>query len=148
MNYIGRQNIIVAHLKKESIDAFLVRKKENISYLTGARGENSILFVSPRKNILITDSRYEEEYKKSAIKCSVRVTKAKGLGQVITEVCAETNSRSIGFEADHFTYQGYLGLKKLPGNKKLVPLTRTVEDIRIIKDDSEIRDIRQAGSSA
>lgn len=144
MNYIERQNIIIAYLKKESIDVFLVRKKENISYLTGARGEDSILFASPRKNILITDSRYEEEYKKSAIKCSVRVSKNKDLGQVITEACAETNSRSIGFEADHFTYQGYLGLKKLLGNKKLVPLTAAVENIRMIKDDGEIRDIRQA----
>ncbi|MEI6580348.1 MAG: M20/M25/M40 family metallo-hydrolase, partial [Eubacteriales bacterium] len=80
-----------------------------------------ILFVSPGKNILITDSRYEEEYKKSAIKCSVRITKAKNIGQIILEVCAETNSRSIGFEADHFTYQGYLGLKRLLGNKICCP---------------------------
>ena len=144
MNYIERQNTIIAYLKKESIDAFLVRKKENISYLTGARGEGSILFVSPGKNILITDSRYEEEYKKSAIKCSVRVSKTNDLGQAVTEACAETNSGNIGFEADHFTYQGYLGLKKLMGNKKLVPLTAAVENIRMIKDDSEIRDIRQA----
>jgi len=144
MKYKDRQKKLIKFLINEPLDAFLVRKKENIAYLTGARGEDSILFVSPGKNILITDSRYEEEYKKSAIKCSVRVTKAKDMGRVITEACAETNSRSIGFEADHFTYQGYLGLKKLLGNKKLVPLTSAVENIRVIKDTSEIRDIRQA----
>ena len=144
MKYNNRQKRLVKFLINKPLDAFLVRKKENISYLTGARGEDSLLFVSPGKNILITDSRYEEEYKKSAIKCSVRITKAKDLSQVIIEACAETNSRSIGFEADHFTYQGYLKLKKLLGNRKLIPLTAVVENIRMIKDDSEIRDIRQA----
>ena len=144
MEYKDRQKKLVKFLINERLNAFLIRKKENISYLTGARGEDSILFASPGKNILITDSRYEEEYKKSAINCSVRVSKTKDMGQVILEVCAEINSRSIGFEADYFTYQGYLGLKKLLGNKKLIPLTRSVENIRMIKDDSEILDIRQA----
>ena len=144
MKYKDRQKKLIKFLINESLDAFLIRKKENISYLTGARGEDAVLFASPGENILITDSRYGEEYKKSVIKCSVRVTKTKDSGQVIAEACAETNSRKIGFEADYFTYQGYLGLKKLLGSKKLVPLTAAVENIRMIKDDSEIRCIRQA----
>ncbi len=114
--------------------------KKKLMYTKKQKDEFTTYFNS----ILFINTPYEEEYKKSAIKCSVRVSKTKDLGQAVTEACAETNSGNIGFEADHFTYQGYLGLKKLLGNKKLIPLAAAVENIRMIKDDSEIRDIRQA----
>jgi len=144
MNYIDRQNTLIAYLKKKSIGAFLIRKKENIAYLTGSRGEGAILFISPKKNILITDSRYEEEYKKSAVKCSVRIAKNQFLGEIIKEICIEACSRLIGFEADNFTYQGYLNFKKQLGKIKLIPLTHIVENMRMLKDKSEIQLIRQA----
>ncbi|MCX5693367.1 MAG: Xaa-Pro peptidase family protein [Candidatus Omnitrophica bacterium] len=144
MSYTARQRKLTAYLKKESIDAFLVRKKENISYLTGARGEDAVLFVSAGNIILITDSRYEEEYKKNAGKCSVRIAGNKNLLEIISETCAETGSKFIGFEADNFSYQAYANLKKRLGGRKLIPLMAAVEDLRIIKDKSEIRYIRQA----
>ena len=112
MNYSDRQKKLIKFLRGKSIDAFLVRKKENIAYLTGTRGENAVLFVSPKKTVLATDSRYEEEYKNSAKKCSVRIAKNRNLSEIVLEVCNETRSKIIGFEADNFTYQGYINLKK------------------------------------
>jgi Xaa-Pro aminopeptidase len=144
MNYSDRQKRLIKFLADKHIDGFLIRKKENITYLTGSRGDDSILFISPKKNLLITDSRYEEEYKKSAIKCSVKIAKNKNLCEVITKVCIETHSSSIGFEADSLTYQGYINLKKSLSKGKLIPLTRIVENLRMIKDKNEIQHIRQA----
>jgi Xaa-Pro aminopeptidase len=144
MSHIARQRKLIAHLKKESIDAFLVRKKENIAYLTGARGEDAVLFVWAKGNVLITDFRYEEEYKKSAEKCSVRIAKNKNLQEIIAETCFETRSNNIGFEADSFTYQAYASLKKRLGKRKLIPLTQVVENLRVLKDNGEIQCIRQA----
>ena len=144
MNYIDRQNKLIAYLKKESVDTFLIRKKENIAYLTGSRGEDAILFISPEKNILITDSRYKEEYKKSAKRCSVNASENKNSLEIIKQFCAETHSTSIGFEADNFTYQGYALLKKCLGKRKLIPLTHVVENLRAVKDKIEIHNIRQA----
>jgi Xaa-Pro aminopeptidase len=144
MSYIDRQRKLTARLDKESVDAFLVRKKENIAYLTGSRGEDAVLFVSGKGSILITDSRYEEEYKKNAGKCPVKITKNKNLIESIIEICTETHSKSIGFEAGSFTYQAYANLKKYLGNRKLAPLTQIVEDLRVVKDKSEIQCIRRA----
>lgn len=144
MSYADRQNKLAAFIKKKSIDAFFVRKKENIAYLTGSRGDDAVLFVSPEKSILITDSRYEEEYKRSAQKCSVRIVRNKSVCGIMADSCIEANSRLIGFEAYDFTYQEYLNLKKCLGKRKLIPLGRVVENLRIIKDESEIRHIRQA----
>jgi Xaa-Pro aminopeptidase len=144
MSYIARQRKLIARLKKESIDAFLIRKKENIAYLTGSRGEDAALFVSGKGSALITDSRYEEEYRNNAGRCPVRIAKNKNLWEIIIEACVETRSKSIGFEADSFTYQGYASLEKRLGNRKLIPLTRTVENLRILKDSGEIQCMRQA----
>jgi len=144
MSYIDRQNKLIAYLKKESIDAFLIKKKENIAYLTGSRGEDAIFFVSPKKNILITDSRYKEEYEKSAKRCSVSIVKNKNPREIIIETCAETRSSLVGFEADNFTYQDYINLKKRFGKIRLTPLTHIIENLRMVKDESEIRNMRQA----
>ncbi|MCX5687335.1 MAG: Xaa-Pro peptidase family protein [Candidatus Omnitrophica bacterium] len=144
MNYNNRQKKLIEFLKGNSLDAFLVKKKENIAYLTGSRGEDAILFVSPKKNVLITDSRHKEEYKKSAKRCSVSIVKNKNPGEIIIETCSETHSRLIGFEADNFTYQSYLNLKKHFGKIRLIPLTHTIENLRMVKDESEIHNIKQA----
>ncbi len=144
MDYSDRQKKLIKFLRGNSLDAFLVRKKENIAYLTGARGEDAVLFVRAGGNVLITDSRYEEEYKKSAEKCSVRITGSKNLWEIIAEACVETHSKSIGFETDSFSYHAYESLKKRLGHRKLIPQATTVENLRIIKDKSEIQDIRQA----
>ena len=144
MNFSDRQKKLIKFLRGDSLDAFLVRKKENIAYLTGTRGEYAILFISPGNIILITDSRYAEEYKKTAEKCSVRIAGSKKLWEIIAEACVETHSKFIGFEADSFTYHAYENLKKRLGHRKLIPLAAAVENFRIIKDKSEIQDIRRA----
>jgi len=144
MNYGYRQKKLIHFLTDKSLDAFLVRKKENIAYLTGSRGEGAVLFVSPGRNILVTDSRYKEEYEKSAWKCSVRIARDKDSGGVIREACLETRSRLIGFEADEFSYARYANLKKCLGRRKLIQLRHAVENLRMVKDESEICHIRQA----
>ena len=59
MDYIGRQQKLIELLRLNSLDALLIRKKQNISYLTGIRGEDTILFVSYKGAFLITDARYK-----------------------------------------------------------------------------------------
>ena len=149
MSYIDRQKKLIKFIAAKSLDAFLVRKKENIAYLTGSRGEDAVLFISAKGNILITDSRYKEEYKKTAEGCSVRAVGGglkppPTLNEIITESCVEARSKAIGFEADNLTYQGYLNLKKRLAKRRLAALTQAVERLRMIKDQGEIRHIRQA----
>lgn len=144
MNYSYRQKKLIELLKDESLDAFLVRKKENIAYLTGSRGEDAVLFVYAKGSVLITDSRYEEEYKKYSKKCSVRIAKNKSLWETVLETCIESHAESIGFESDNFTYKAYAYFKKSLGSKKLIPLASAVESLRILKDRGEIQYITRA----
>jgi len=144
MRYIDRQDKLQNFLAEKGLDAFLVRKKQNIAYLTGIKGDDARLFVSPEKNILFTDSRYKEEYKKSIRHCALRIVKIRDLYGAIEEACSEIRSKAIGFEANNFTYSEYVNLKKGLKNRRLVPLKEAVENFRMIKDREEIGYIRQA----
>ncbi|MDP2921652.1 MAG: Xaa-Pro peptidase family protein [Candidatus Omnitrophota bacterium] len=144
MSYLERQRKLTRYLKNNGLGAILVKKKENISYLTGARGDDSLLLVSRKGNILATDARYEEEYERSAKNCSVRIPKDRNLAGVVFDECKKTAINKIGFESEHLSHQSYLRLKQLFKGKKLVPVVQAVENLRAIKDRREISCIKKA----
>ncbi|NQV04138.1 MAG: aminopeptidase P family protein [Candidatus Omnitrophica bacterium] len=144
MNYAERQLKLLTLLKSHSLDALLVRKKENIFYLTGARGDDAILLVSDRGAFLISDSRYKEEYEKSAKNCKFQIAKHKSFYSCIEGICAKKRLQRIGFESNNFSYSEHVSLKKRLKGKKLLPVKKIVESLRIIKDTEEIKHIRRA----
>ncbi|MBU4312061.1 MAG: aminopeptidase P family protein [Candidatus Omnitrophica bacterium] len=144
MNYFNRTRRLIGALKAKKVDALLVRKKQNIAYLTGTKGEDALLFVSKGGNFLVTDSRYREEYARSPKNYQLIITKDKNIYSLIDEACRKTHSRRIGFESNSISHAGYTALKKKLKNKKLVPISRVVEDLRMIKDSEEVRRIKKA----
>lgn len=144
MNYAERQQKLLKLLKPHSLDAFLVRKKENMLYLTGARGDDAILLASGKDMFLISDSRYKEEYKKSAKNCKFQIAKHKSFYSCIEEICAKKRFKRIGFESSNFSYSEYADLKKRLGSRKLLPIKKIVESLRAIKDTEEIKLLRKA----
>jgi len=144
MNYIGRQKKLVKSLESKSLDAFLVRKKQNISYLTGTKGEDAVLFVSRRENVLITDSRYKEEYSRTAKNSQLALINNGGLYGAVQEIAKKTRSRRIGFESNNFSYLEYRKLKKKINSAVLMPMDGMVEALRMIKEKSEVSCIKTA----
>jgi Xaa-Pro aminopeptidase len=137
-----------ALLKARSLDSLLVRKRQNILYLTGTRGEDSILFVSRDKNSLVTDTRYKEEYNTFAKNCTIKVREDKNLYAEIGDIAKKIQARHIGFEANSFAYSEYTYLKKSLKKKALVPTKDLIESLRMIKDKDEIRCIKRACKDA
>jgi len=144
MNYSKRQNRLRALLGSRSIGAILVRKKENISYLAGTKGDDAILFFSGRKNFLLTDSRYEEEYRQNVKGCRIVIAAGRDACACIEEISRKARSQRIGFESANFSYSEYTDLKKKLRKAILVPVKGVVESLRTIKDKDEVRLIRKA----
>jgi len=144
MNYTKRQHRLIKLLESKTLDAILVRKRHNISYLTGIKGEDSILFVSGRGNFLITDSRFKEEYAKGIKNCRLRIVEDEDVYACIENISKETRSRHIGFESGSFAYSEYVDLKKKLKDRVFMPLRETVESLRMIKDKDELKCIREA----
>lgn len=143
-NYLNRQKRLADILISKGLDALLIKKKENIFYLTGSRGEDSLLVASRSGIFVVTDARYSEEYKKSARNSSVVTTGIKNTLQCVYDILKKSRAARVGFEADNLTCSEFTALKKYLRKTRLVPAERLVESLRIIKDSHEIECIKKA----
>ncbi|MFC1666650.1 M24 family metallopeptidase [Candidatus Omnitrophota bacterium] len=144
MNYSKRRDGLIRSLESKSLHALIVRKKQNISYLVGAKGEDAALFISSKKNFLVTDSRYQEEYKCPVKDYQLEVVNGEDLWPCVERISKKTSSKRIGFESHSFSYSEYLDLKKRVKNVALVPVKNMVESLRMLKDDDEVACIKKA----
>jgi Xaa-Pro aminopeptidase len=144
MRYVNRQKKIKKLLASRDIDALLVRKKENISYLTRTRGESSVLVISGSGNYIVTDARYAEEYSLASENCSVVVSGANSGARLIHDILKKDRAVRVGFEPDSFTYSEISVLKKRVRGLKFIPTSGALESLRAIKDPCEIRYLRKA----
>ncbi len=144
MNYLLRQDKLKKLLETKSLDAFLVKKKQNLSYLTGTKGEDAVLFLSGSRSFLITDSRYKEEYARTAKNCQLVIAKWSEINACIGSLIKRKGAGRIGFESNSFSYSEYTDLKKGLINKRLVPVKELIESLRMVKDNNEARCIRVA----
>ncbi len=141
-------------LKNRELDALLVQFQENRRYLSGFTGEDGgiaesagALVISRQALILATDSRYalqaENESPDYRIYCY-----QKGLAKELPEMLKEQNIRWLGFETQRMTCAQYDTvadqLAQQGAQVELVGTKDIVEHLRIIKDDTEIRAVRDA----
>ena len=140
-----RLKILQKKLSAEKLDALLVSRSINISYLTGFRGDDSWLLVTRDKPFLITDFRYKEEVKRTAPQVELCITD----GPIYESACKivqRVRVKRLGFESRWLSYAFWEKLRDISHGTGLVPVKDTVESLREIKDSSEIALIKKAVS--
>jgi Xaa-Pro aminopeptidase len=134
--------------EKTEIDALLVSSWPNVTYLSGFKGTESWVLVSPRGRYFITDSRYSEQAESEAIGFEVILRDKKSVTEIAAELCKKLHVRHLGFEAPIITYSFYVALAKRVGKDKLKATAGVVELLRETKDSSEIKAIRKSADIA
>lgn len=151
MNYTRRQRALVESMRRNSIAAMLITHLPNIRYLCGFTGSAGVLGVrlgsSPKgaKSVFFTDGRYREQARAEVKGARVVIAKTSAL-QAATEWVTERATGPIGVEAQHLTLAERDAVMRYRRNGKL-RLTNTVglaEKLRQVKDEQEIRLIREA----
>lgn len=130
-----------AKMNQSGVDGILITNLTNIYYLTGFSGTNATVFISSKRRIFVTDSRYI-----LAAKTTVKdfdVINSRDALSEIAQIIAADGLKKLGFESD-VTYSFYQQLGSVFAGTDLQPLTDFVEELRMIKDASEIAIIRQA----
>ncbi len=135
-------------LHSQSVDAFLVSSWPNVTYLSGFTGTESWILVSPKGLFFITDSRYGEQAKKEAKGFKVILRDKKSVPEIVLDLSRRCRAVKIGFETHIVTHSFYLGLEKALGKPRLAPTQGWVENLRVIKDKSEIERLRQSANIA
>lgn len=138
-------------LADEKIAALLVITHEhdnkNVSYISGFRGSDAVLLITPKHTLAYTDARYTERFKKEAPDFTlVNIQPRVDTTNVITHLIEKANIPSgarIGCEGNRTSVNDFNTWKSaLP--YELVPLSRTIEHLRQYKDTEEIKFIARA----
>ncbi|SFT06557.1 M24 family metallopeptidase [Saccharopolyspora flava] len=146
-----RRDALRSLLRERDLDALLVTDLLNIRYLTGFTGSNAALVVhagDENRTVFCTDGRYltqaEEQVPdlERVIDRASDVTLAQRLGEEVGVY------RRVGFESQHVTVDNRDVLDDAAGKSELVRAPGLVEDLRLIKDETEIDALRMACAAA
>lgn len=130
----------------KNLDCVFVKGDPNRNYLSGFTGDESFSIITADKAFFITDSRFTQQAKEQVK--DYEIVEYKGVFRdFFTDITKKLNVKNIGFEEDIVSYDEYQRLSKNL-DAKLVPMGGIIEDIRLIKDESEVEVIRKAAEIA
>jgi Xaa-Pro aminopeptidase len=146
MNYmLQRRSVLAQALKTHGLDAFLVTTPVNVTYLTGFTGEDSFYAVMPKHEIIISDTRFEEQIKEECADLEAHIRPhTKTTLEAAAEVLTKSGARSVGVEGNRITLGDLEHLKQLTPKLNFVSLENVVETQRMVKDPGEVERIREA----
>ncbi|MEZ6044471.1 MAG: aminopeptidase P family protein [Planctomycetaceae bacterium] len=143
--HLSRCDRLLALLKHQDLEAILISHPVNVSYLTGFTGEDSMLLLSRDRTILVSDSRFETQIEQECpgLEAEIR-TSGQSMFAVLISLIGQLGVKSVGFESTNTTYAMWKQLDSELINSNLVATNGLVEELRQIKDEAEIAQIRQA----
>jgi len=143
-------------LAARGLDALIVTTPLNIRYLTNHVGTAGVALLTPTSVHLLVDFRYLEAVRlvqASACACpALRVREVKtSYDETLVEAIAElraTGTSTPGFEAAHMTVARHGWLRQALETRgvgvELQAVERAVEQVRLVKDDTEVSVLRRA----
>ena len=131
-------------LSEQKLDAVILSNADNIRYLSGYCGDTGLMFFSEKRSVIMTDFRYIFQVKAEAPEWEAFDIGNDGYATAIANLVQEENCKLIGYEADHLLCSAMEEWKKKMSSVEFVNLEEVLGDIRIIKNDYEIEQLRQA----
>ncbi|HEV7829652.1 MAG TPA: Xaa-Pro peptidase family protein [Pseudonocardiaceae bacterium] len=149
MSHPQRREVLRERLRERELDALLVSDLLNIRYLTGFTGSNGALLVhadGDEASVFCTDGRYRTQSERQVPdlrrlierSCLLRLAKQATVARI----------GRLGFESHVVTVDWHVALAKVTGPGVLVAISRPVEALRLIKDDTEVATLRAACAAA
>ena len=130
-------------LPELGVDALLISKPENRSYLSGFTGSAGVLLITVEHAIVATDFRYYEQVGRECPRFElVRVKRQ--VTEVLPELVQATQVSRVGFEADNVAVATFEAWKQAAPGVQWQATQEVVAGLRAIKDEAEIAVLRRA----
>ncbi|EEM46562.1 Xaa-Pro peptidase family protein [Bacillus cereus] len=143
-------NVRITNIQKQlhnyGIDGLLITKKENRQYATNFSGSAGVVLIAAHKAIFITDFRYVDQAK-TEIKAAEIIMHKGNLEEEVANQVSKLKIQKLGIEDNNMTLQQFKKLQKYI-HTEMVPVCEIIEDIRLIKDTSEIETMKIAATIA
>jgi Xaa-Pro aminopeptidase len=127
-------------------DAALITSPPNVRYLSGLASSNAAVLLpaaADQSAVLATDSRYAET---AARVCGdIELVTERMIEPALARLAASRGWLTLGFEPHEMTVERHDQLASLDGGPTLLlPLGRVIEQLRMVKDESEIELLTRA----
>lgn len=133
-----------ALIAERELDALLVTDLTNVRYLSGFSGTNGLLVVTGEAATLLTDFRYVAQAGEQVSAYAVR-----DAGREPRKVLAGLLAGRVGFDDAQMTVQTHARIaEELAEGVELVGAAGVIEQLRRVKDDSELAHIATAAQIA
>jgi Xaa-Pro aminopeptidase len=130
-------------IAERGADAALITSLPNVRYLSGLVSSNAaVLLPADGPAVLATDSRYAEAAGRDCP--DMELLSERQIEPALAMLAADRGFRTLAFEAQEMTVERHAQLAGLDGAPQLVPLGRIIEDLRMIKDGTEIELLARA----
>ena len=139
----NRLSRLRAKMKQNNIDGVMITERVNYMYMSGFTGTSAILFIDENRAALLTDFRYVEQAASQAPDYEI-IQYRGGQYDELNRLIEEDGIRSLSFEDSRVTYAEYSEYHEKLKAAEFLPLGRVLEELRIVKDESEIDVIRRA----
>lgn len=136
-------------LTRLDLELFVVSALPNIFYLSGFKGTAGLFLVSADRAALITDGRYKTAARDLLERAGTGIELSiveHSYEQALVEALKRSGAARIGFEATDMTVSRQRWLVSALSNPDLlIPTEGVVEQLRAVKDESELAAIREGG---
>ncbi|WP_127534486.1 M24 family metallopeptidase [Paenibacillus kobensis] len=143
----ARLNRLREKLATAGIEAFLVTYSHNRKYLSGFTGSAGMLLITADDSWLLTDFRYMTQAAEQAKGFQLVEHAAKPM-ETVKQLLASRKIGKLAFEQEHVTYGEYAAWSGQLDTVQLQPVSELVEQIRLIKDETEIAVMKEAAELA
>ncbi|MBO9599386.1 MAG: aminopeptidase P family protein, partial [Cohnella sp.] len=134
-------------LAKTNGDALLVTHPVNRRYLSGFTGSAGVLLITQGHAALVTDFRYRDQAPRQARGFEI-VEHGKVMNDTIADLLGQWGVKTLLFEDGDMTFASYRALEKAIESVRLQPAGALVEQLRMVKDESEIAIMQEAADLA
>ncbi|MCX8023221.1 MAG: aminopeptidase P family protein [Syntrophorhabdaceae bacterium] len=133
---------VVDIIEKYDLDGCIIRGMDNIFYITGFRGSEGTLVVTKGDVFLLTDFRYITHARE--VTRNIKIVEVSAKNDGLSEIFTQYGLTKIGFDSAHTPYQLYKKWKENLKDTQFIPMEGEIEEIRKIKEPSEIDAIRRS----
>jgi len=130
-------------MSREGLDLMLIDQPENRRYLSEFTGSDGVLLITQDRALLATDFRYYEQVKMQAPDFEL-VQVQEGMTKALSVQVAALAPARLGFESHVLTVETYEERRSAIPDVEWVATSGLVEELRMVKDESELAAIEQA----
>jgi Xaa-Pro aminopeptidase len=143
--HANRRDQLAGLLAEEGLDAFLVSRGVNVTYLSGFTGDSSVVILTRKRALLVSDPRYVGQIADECPGLDTHIRKpTQKLHEAIGLVLLGLGCRRVGCESNGLTLAEAEALRAAAPEIDWKPLGDRVERLRTIKDETELAELRQA----